>query len=202
MMTIQRLSKRLLVQEVNVTSNTCIITNKTGDENKYKLHFDPVEEKIFWPKYQYTLAEDFTIELKFMNFVRSVELEWGKIDVDIHTGKVLLTIYKGYAWDGSSGRIWQGKKIERADWMPIITEDSDYFSETLTASLIHDFLYQFMEKLSQYHFPKELKYFRRFADLEFARLLKDVHFSLRKIYYIAVRIFGGLFYKLGLSGNE
>ena len=56
------------------------------------------------------------------------------------------------------------------------------FKETYTASLIHDVLYQFnivdREK----------------ADLVFYEILKQNGFRFAKIYYFAVRLFGGLFY--------
>ena len=56
------------------------------------------------------------------------------------------------------------------------------FKSTIDASCVHDAFYQF-------HFAP-----RKVADKVFYDLLKQNKFMLAKIYYISVRLFGGLFY--------
>jgi len=66
--------------------------------------------------YKYQLAEDYTVQLKIYPGV-PVETEYIKL-----TCQGVLTVKKGYAWDGASGPTWDSKSSMRA-------------------SLIHDALY-------------------------------------------------------------
>ena len=74
--------------------------------------------------------------------------------------------------------------------MPIITEDSDYYSETLVASLVHDFLYQYLPQIIALSTQKNP---RKAADKEFLHILRRMGFKLSRVYYRAVRLFGGVF---------
>lgn len=90
-------------------------------------------------------------------------------------------IAKGYSWNGCSPRplgsfgIW---------WLG--TPD---FSSTITASLFHDAGYQFLDAPN---FP----YTREQIDLMFLRVMQKHGFPLARVYYAAVRTFGGLDRKL------
>ena len=137
-------------------------------------------------KYQYTLAEDFTLFHLKIPFGCQYENDWMFIE---HDGSLLIK--KGYSWNGVSGRIiWQGPKMENIEyWMPKITEDSDYYSQTVPATLVHDAFYQFLEDISEKcGFP--IKGVRKYADLCFLMILNTCNFKLAKVYYIAVRWLG------------
>ena len=79
--------------------------------------------------------------------------------------KTLLTIVKGYSWDGATC--------------------APDFNQQL-AALVHDVLYQF---LHTEHFP----FSRRECDDAFYDLMKLSKFPLARVYRRAVRIFGGHF---------
>lgn len=76
-----------------------------------------------------------------------------------------ITIKVGYAWNGCT-----------------MAPD---FKATYTASMVHDALYQYGKRLG-------LK--RRVADRKFYFMLIHNFFSCSELYYLAVRLFGWLFY--------
>ena len=112
-------------------------------------------------KYKFKVEENFSIELPF------------KIPDFVHPYASLkdgiLSVKRGYAWDGASGPI-------------INTQD------TLVASLVHDVLYQAM----RLNLIKSSKENRQFADKNFFEILKihGVNSIRRKVWYFAVRLFG------------
>ena len=81
----------------------------------------------------------------------------------------ILSVKRGYAWDGASG--------------PIINT-----RDTLVASLVHDVLYQAM----RLNLIKSSKENRQIADKNFFEILKmnGVNSIRRKVWYFAVRLFG------------
>ena len=112
-------------------------------------------------KYKFKVEENFSIELPFK--IPDFEHEYASSKDSI------LSVKKGYAWDGASG--------------PIINT-----RDTLVASLVHDVLYQAM-RLSLIKPSKEN---RQIADKNFFEILKmnGVNSIRRKVWYFAVRLFG------------
>ena len=112
-------------------------------------------------KYKFKVEENFSIELPF------------KIPDFVHPYASLkdgiLSVKRGYAWDGASG--------------PIINT-----RDTLVASLVHDVLYQAM----RLNLIKSSKENRQIADKNFFEILKihGVNSIRRKVWYFAVRLFG------------
>lgn len=112
-------------------------------------------------KYKFKVEENFSIELPF------------KIPDFVHPYASLkdgiLSVKRGYAWDGASG--------------PIINT-----RDTLVASLVHDVLYQAM----RLNLIKSSKENRMIADKNFFEILKmnGVNSIRRKVWYLAVRLFG------------
>ena len=112
-------------------------------------------------KYKFKVEENFSIELPFK--IPDFEHEYASSKDGI------LSVKRGYAWDGASGPI-------------INTQD------TLVASLVHDVLYQAM----RLNLIKSSKENRQFADKNFFEILKmnGVNSIRRKVWYFAVRLFG------------
>ena len=112
-------------------------------------------------KYKFKVEENFSIELPF------------KIPDFVHPYASLkdgiLSVKRGYAWDGASG--------------PIINT-----RDTLVASLVHAVLYQAM----RLNLIKSSKENRKIADKNFFEILKmnGVNSIRRKVWYLAVRLFG------------
>lgn len=121
-------------------------------------------------EYKWKLENDYSVYVKELENIQ-VDLPW----VTISSG--LITIRKGYTWNGCS------PSISVLDMFFIGTPDGivDYNTgkpKTHYASLVHDCLYQF----------KILG--RKEADLIFRRMMKESRFALADIYYLAVRAFG------------
>lgn len=112
-------------------------------------------------KYKFKVEENFSIELPFK--IPDFEHEYASSKDSI------LSVKKGYAWDGASG--------------PIINT-----RDTLVASLVHDVLYQAM----RLNLIKSSKENRKIADKNFFEILKmnGVNSIRRKVWYFAVRLFG------------
>lgn len=112
-------------------------------------------------KYKFKVEENFSIELPFK--IPDFEHPYASSKDSI------LSIKRGYAWDGASG--------------PIINT-----RDTLVASLVHDVLYQAM-RLNLIKSSKENK---KIADKIFFEILKmhGVNSIRRKVWYFAVRLFG------------
>lgn len=93
-------------------------------------------------------------------------------------GKSLfLTVYKDYAWDGCS-----------------LVPD---FKGTIIASLPHDVIYQFSEKLSE-AWRFKLSQTLKMADGIFylAMVQNSVKSVVSKTYYLGVRVFGFVFHQI------
>lgn len=111
--------------------------------------------------YKFKVEENFSIELPFKTSDFEHDYAESKDGV--------LTIKKGYAWDGASG--------------PVINTQN-----TLIASLVHDVLYQAM-RLNLIKSNRENK---KIADKNFFEILKmfGVNSVRRKVWYLAVKLFG------------
>ena len=111
--------------------------------------------------YKYQLASDFSVH---------IDITWYNISTDYITldDKGVLTILKGYAWDGPSGPTYDSKN-------------------SLRASLVHDSLYQCI-RLGL--LPSEV---RGYADIELDKILKeDGMWGIRRWYWLkGVRWFAG-----------
>ena len=112
-------------------------------------------------KYKFKVEENFSIELPFK--IPDFEYPYASSKDGI------LSVKRGYAWDGASG--------------PIINT-----RDTLVASLVHDVLYQAM----RLNLIKSSKENRQIADKNFFEILKmnGVNSIRRKVWYFAVRLFG------------
>ena len=112
-------------------------------------------------KYKFKVEENFSIELTFK--IPDFEHEYASSKDSV------LSVKRGYAWDGASG--------------PIINT-----RDTLVASLVHDVLYQAM----RLNLIKPSKDNRKIADKNFFEILKmhGVNSIRRKVWYFAVRLFG------------
>lgn len=93
-----------------------------------------------------------------------------------------ITVLKSYAWDGCT------PKVCFLDLL-VGTPDGAVYEgtgrpKTYYASLVHDALYQFL--------PDDLPLKRSQCDECFLRLMRRDRFALRYLYYVAVRLFGGL----------
>jgi len=96
-----------------------------------------------------------------------------------------ITVTKGYAWDGCTPKIcFFDILIGTPDG---VVHSGTEKPKTYYASLIHDALYQFLPNM-----PKDKPVTRWDADAFFLRLMKETEFAPRWIYWLAVRVFGGL----------
>lgn len=141
----------------------------------------------------FTLGEDFVWQTKKIELEKDYEFldknKKGKLRMTITKGG-LITIRERYTWDGCT------PKFSLLDLLVIGTPDGIISDKTgkpkaYYASMTHDALYQF---LADFH-PNEKLYTRKQADQVFLEILEDAEFAPRKLYYAAVRVFGGLFMK-------
>jgi len=113
--------------------------------------------------------------------------DWAFQDTKGHTRLLIttdgvITVIKGYAWDGATPKTCAFDLV-------LGTPDGVVFlgtgkPKTYYASLVHDALYQFL--------PADSPLTRAQADRCFLLLMEEHKFSLRRLYWIAVRLFGGL----------
>ncbi len=109
----------------------------------------------------------------------------GKLRLVIHPdGRI--QVKDGYAWDGCS------PKFSIFDLFYIGTPDGVMNvrtgkPKTYCASLVHDALYQFMDH-------PDMPYSRAQMDRFFRVLMKDADFRLGGLYWLAVRVFGGIYH--------
>jgi hypothetical protein len=101
------------------------------------------------------------------------------------TKEGIVTVYKGFMWDGCS------PKIRIKDWFCIGTPDGtlDYDNgkpKCYYGTCIHDPMYKFY---------KTIPYTREQVDGFMLDLFQKSNFSLSKLYYRVVRLFGGIFWK-------
>lgn len=118
-------------------------------------------------KYKYTLERNFTYSTGIKGKPFIGKDESDKTWVIIdRNGDV--AIKAGYAWDG--------------------TTLSPDFPETYYPSLVHDVLYQFL--------GRGMTFTRKEIDDIFLKMMQENNFKYAKIYYRAVRMFGGIFVQL------
>lgn len=120
----------------------------------------------------YKLNNDYSYKSSLFNGV-TFSNEWGNIRDGV------LTIYRGYAWDGCSPKVKIGKYVigvwdgwnSRLDGLPI----------TYYASLVHDFLCQFKTQI-----PMK----KKDVVLLFNLMLEERKWPFAEIYTRAVDMFG------------
>lgn len=132
--------------------------------------------------YIYCIKADFKYQSSIKN--REFNNEWLRLEKE---GIVTIkgTNYKGYAWDGCSPKL-KIKDIYLGTLEAVLNFDTGK-SKTYYASLIHDVFYQFSNDVKSFINRKEV-------DREFYIILKRDKFRGAKLYYIAVRLFGWLFW--------
>ncbi len=139
----------------------------------------------------FTLGEDYPWQTQKIKLEKDYQFcdknKNGKLRMTI-TKEGLITIRERYTWDGCT------PKFSLLDLLVIGTPDGIISDKTgkpkaYHASMVHDALYQFLADFP----PNEKLYTRRQADEVFLEILEDAEFAPRKLYYAAVRVFGGLF---------
>lgn len=138
-------------------------------------------------KWRYRLDQDYHWESGLQ-----IYQNWAFKDRDGNVRLILrvgggITVTAGYAWDGCTPKFCV---LDLSLGVPDgVVNATTGKPKTYYASLIHDALYQFL--------PNDLTLDRAQADGCFLRLMTRDQFLLRYIYYVAVRLFGGLFRRAG-----
>lgn len=132
--------------------------------------------------YVYCIKTDYQYQSAIKNLF--FENGWFKLEQD---GKVTVkgAHYKGYAWDGCSPK-FKIKDVYIGALEAVLNFDTGQ-SKTYYASLIHDVFYQFSKDIRLFIKRKEV-------DREFYAILVKDGFRFAKLYYIAVRAFGWVFW--------
>lgn len=132
--------------------------------------------------YVYCMKHDYRYQSSIKG--RAFENEWFKLDKE---GIVMVkgTHYKGYAWDGCSPK-FKIKDVYIGTLEAVLNFDTGQ-SKTYYASLIHDVFYQFSKNVSPFIKRKEI-------DSEFYAILIKDGFRFAKLYYLAVRLLGWMFW--------
>lgn len=117
-------------------------------------------------KYKYTLQEDYNYKCDIKNKPFEGIVNGKKWLVISEDGNIFIP--KGYSWDGATG-----------------VPD---FESTYYPTLVHDALYQFLER--------GMPFTRKEIDDIFLKQLREYGFKASGLYYLGVRLFGGIFVKL------
>jgi hypothetical protein len=99
-------------------------------------------------------------------------------------GKISVT--RGYAWNGCSPKFCCFDLLVGSP--DGVVDDRTEKPKTYYASLVHDAMYQFL--------PDGIPVTRRDADRCFLMLMEETGFRPRLIYYLVVRILGGLVWRI------
>ena len=136
--------------------------------------------------YIFKSEKDYQFKSKEVRTKPKEDLEFpdqdGEIRLKIATDGT-ITVKEGYAWDGCS------PKFNILDLFWVGTPDgaiNENKPVTYYASLVHDALGQFAKKE-----PEKMPFNREERDLIFKEMLEGFFFQW--LYYLAVRIFGGLY---------
>lgn len=97
-----------------------------------------------------------------------------------------ITVTERYSWDGCTPKFCFLDVLLGIPDGAVHSGSGEHAGrpKAYHASLVHDVLYQFLKS--------NLPYSRKDADRFFLELMKETGFKLRWVYYIAVRIFGGV----------
>lgn len=133
-----------------------------------------------WSPIALYLTEDFTYKLHIKP-KSAWKSKSGKVEI---TEDGLIIIRKGYKWDGTSC-VPDGQYINE-ELVPVYSSSDKGVPITWMASLIHDVLY--------YHLDEEgFPYERKDCDNIFRVLLEEALFSFSNLYWLGVRLFGGIY---------
>ncbi|MBF0216568.1 MAG: hypothetical protein HQL30_06190 [Candidatus Omnitrophica bacterium] len=133
--------------------------------------------------YIYRITSDYGYKTSITG--REFENEWFNLKKDGHV-TVKGSNGRGYAWDGASPKI---KVLDVYFGTPeAVLNFGNGQSKTYYASLIHDVFYQFSKDLKGLVARKE-------ADEQLYAVLKRDDFRLAKLYYLAVRALGWIYWK-------
>lgn len=132
--------------------------------------------------YVYCIKHDYQQQSSIKG--RTFENEWFKLDKQ---GIVTVkgSYYKGYAWDGCSPK-FKIKDVYVGTLEGVLNFETGQ-SKTYYASLIHDVFYQFSKSVRRFIKRKEV-------DREFYSILMTDGFRFAKLYYLAVRFLGWMFW--------
>jgi len=134
-------------------------------------------------KYKFKLATKFTYHTGILPHDKFLGL-WLRVGI---TG--IVTIAEDYSWDGASPKVWAlGRWIGTPDGS---IDERTGLPRTYYATLVHDALYQFA-------LPNGI-YTRKEIDEIFLKMLVEADFKQAKLYYRAVRWFGGIYHKINLK---
>lgn len=129
--------------------------------------------------YIYAIKRDIDFKTKVLNV--EFENDWMKL---VNDGTITIkgSNFNGYAWDGCSPK-WKFMDVAIGTPEGVLNAQS-MISKTYYPSLVHDIFYQF-----SFHIKDKVK--RKDVDLHFYDMLLANNFRLSKVYYGAVRSFGG-----------
>ncbi|MBU0684172.1 MAG: DUF1353 domain-containing protein [Candidatus Omnitrophota bacterium] len=133
--------------------------------------------------YVYCTREEYKHKSSIKN--REFENEWFKLEKD-GTITVKGVNQNGYAWDGCSPKFLKIADMYFGTPEGVLNLTTGK-PKTYYASMIHDILYQFSEKIK--HLVK-----REEADREFYEILKRDGFKSAKCYYWGVKLFGRIWW--------
>ena len=133
---------------------------------------DRDKDRIDW---DYTLVSDVTIILNNPYFIPAAEFKNEWLWIRVENGKVAVTVFKNYSWDGPTG-------------VPDI-------QGTILASVYHDAIYQFVRAIMPV-WNTGLNRTLRFADDVFLQGMLDYHTDRVSAYtyYYGVRALGTPFH--------
>jgi len=132
--------------------------------------------------YIYCIKSDYQYKSSIIG--QTFDNEWFNLAAD---GMVTIKgSYKtGYAWDGCSPKI---KLFDIYLGTPeAVLNFTTGVSKTHDASLVHDVFYQFSRKIKGFIKRKDV-------DQEFYKILTANHFRFAKVYYLAVRALGWIWW--------
>ncbi len=139
----------------------------------------PCREAAYW---LFCLERNYSWQSPYV-----LDRDWAFQDDEGHTRLLIttegiITVTKGYAWDGCTPKTcFLDLVLGTPDGVVYVGTGKP---KTYYASLIHDALYQFL--------PEDPPLTRAQADRCFLLLMEESKFALRHIYWVAVRVFGGL----------
>lgn len=143
-------------------------------------------------KWIYVLDEDFEWQSPYGFGTKGMAFndQNGKRRLELLPGG-RIRVLSTYAWDGCSPKF---SVFDIVVGTPDGVPNSDTKKpKTYYASLVHDVLYQFLDA--------GVPLRRSQVDGIFLKIMTEHHFALRRLYYFAVRLFGG-FYRVRLLTNK
>jgi len=151
-------------------------------KQKNMVKYRKARRRLDMGVYVYCITEDRKHKSSITG--REFENEWLRLEKD-GTVTVRGSNRRGYAWDGCSPK-WKFKDVYFGTPEAVLNFKTGR-SKTFYASLVHDVFYQFNKDLRSFVRRKEV-------DMEFYAILKENDFRFARLYYLAVRLFGWVFW--------